>query len=230
MTMKGPRLRMMRPATPAWRFSASSSSFSLSPSSSISSAAWLSRRKSLGKALSPRAAACSRRAASLARRSAIRRFSSFCGEGLSLAISLQSLLQAGDNKLVQITIQHLVAVAGLHAGAQVLDALVVQHVGADLAAPADIGLGVLRLLLGGVALLHLVLPQLRLELLHGEVAVGVLAALALAGHHDAGGLMGDPHRRVGGVDVLAAGAAGAVGIDAQVRRVDLHLEAVVDLR
>ena len=97
-----------------------------------------------------------------------------------------------------------------------------------MTAPADIGLGVLRLLLGGVALLHLVLPQLRLELFHGEVTVGMLAALALTRHHDAGGLVGDTHRRVGGVDVLTTGATGAVGIGTQIRRVDLDLKAVVD--
>jgi hypothetical protein len=36
------------------------------------------------------------------------------------------------------------------------------------------------------------------------------------GHHDVGRDVGDPNRRVGGVDVLAAGARGAVGVDADV--------------
>src|SRR5690625_6383190 len=35
---------------------------------------------------------------------------------------LKALLEAGDNKLVQIAIQHLVAVARLHPGTQILDA------------------------------------------------------------------------------------------------------------
>jgi hypothetical protein len=51
--------------------------------------------------------------------------------------------------------------------------------------------------------------------------VAVLAAPVLALGHDAGGKVGDAHGRVGLVDVLAARAAGAVGVDAQVRRVDL---------
>src|SRR5690606_21181131 len=35
--------------------------------------------------------------------------------------------------------------------------------------------------------------------------------------------------RIGLVDVLAAGAAGAVGVDAQVGRIDVDLEGIVDL-
>ena len=42
--------------------------------------------------------------------------------------------------------------------------------------------------------------------------------------------MGDPHRRVGLVDVLAAGAGGAVGVDPQVALVDLDLDGFVDHR
>jgi hypothetical protein len=57
----------------------------------------------------------------------------------------------------------------------------------------------------------------------------VLAALVLAGDHDAGRQVGDAHRRLGLVDVLAAGAGGAVGVDAQVLVVDLDLDVVVDL-
>ena len=49
----------------------------------------------------------------------------------------------------------------------------------------------------------------------------MLAATVLALGHDAGGQVGDTHRRVGLVDVLASGTAGAVGVNAQVGRVDL---------
>ena len=48
-----------------------------------------------------------------------------------------------------------------------------------------------------------------------------MAATVLALGHDAGGQVGDTHRRVGLVDVLPAGTAGAVGVNAQVGRVDL---------
>jgi hypothetical protein len=42
--------------------------------------------------------------------------------------------------------------------------------------------------------------------------------------------LGDAHRAVGGVDVLPAGARGAIGVDPQVALVDLDVDVVVDLR
>src|SRR5690606_8016238 len=59
--------------------------------------------------------------------------------------------------------------------------------------------------------------------------VAVLAAVVLALGDDAGGDVRDAHGRIGLVDVLAASAAGAVGVDAQVGRVDLHLFGLVGL-
>jgi hypothetical protein len=44
----------------------------------------------------------------------------------------------------------------------------------------------------------------------------VLAASVLALHHDAGGNVRQAHGRVGLVDVLAAGAAGAEGVGAHI--------------
>ena len=58
----------------------------------------------------------------------------------------------------------------------------------------------------------------------------MLRALGLALHHNARGTVGETHRRIGLVDVLTPGATGAIGIHAQVRRVDLDVDAVVDLR
>ena len=54
----------------------------------------------------------------------------------------------------------------------------------------------------------------------------MLRALVLARHDDAGRQVRDAHRRVGDVDVLAAGAARAVGVDAQVLLVDLDVDVV----
>jgi len=51
-----------------------------------------------------------------------------------------------------------------------------------------------------------------------------LALLVLAGHHDPRGQVDDPHRGVGGVHALPAGARGTVDIDAQIALVDLHLD------
>src|SRR5690606_25486379 len=59
--------------------------------------------------------------------------------------------------------------------------------------------------------------------------VAVLAAVVLALGNDAGGEVRDAHGRVGLVDVLAAGAAGAVGVDAQVGRVDGDLFGFIRL-
>ena len=97
-------------------------------------------------------------------------------------------------------------------------------------APADIRLAGV----GGIgldfALLQLGLVEPRLQLLHRLGSVLVLAALVLAGDDDAGRQMGDADGAVGGVDVLAAGAAGAIGVDPQFGFVDVDGDVVVDLR
>ena len=58
----------------------------------------------------------------------------------------------------------------------------------------------------------------------------MLRALLLAGDDDARRQVRQAHRRVRLVHVLAAGAAGAVGVDAQVLVLDLDVDVVVDLR
>ena len=128
-----------------------------------------------------------------------------------------------------VAVEHRRGVADLDAGAQILDARLIEHVAADLIAPAHVGLRVLEHLRGGVALVELELVELRLQHLHGGRAVLVLAALALAGDHDAARHVRDAHRRFGLVHVLTAGAARAVDIGAQVRRIDLDVDVVVDL-
>ena len=57
----------------------------------------------------------------------------------------------------------------------------------------------------------------------------MLAAVVLALGHDAGRDVRDAHGGVGLVDVLSARAARAVGVDAQVGRVDLHGHGLVGL-
>ena len=66
---------------------------------------------------------------------------------------------------------------------------------------------------GGVLLLLLGLVQLGAENFHGPVLVVILAALVLALHHRAGGQVGDADGGFRFVDVLAAGAGGAEGVD-----------------
>jgi len=58
----------------------------------------------------------------------------------------------------------------------------------------------------------------------------VLRALVLALHHDAGGEVRDAHGGIRHIDVLAAGAGGAEGVDAQVVQLDIDLDLVVHLR
>src|SRR5262249_30608820 len=78
--------------------------------------------------------------------------------------------------------------------------------------------------------LALVLVQARAQHLPGLRPVAVLRAVVLAHHHDIGRDVGEAHGRFGLVDVLAAGAAGAHGVGAHVRFLDVDLDAVVDHR
>src|SRR5438445_10516591 len=148
---------------------------------------------------------------------------------LSPARSSDALLQTGFNQLVEVTVEHLLSVTDLDIGAQILDSALVEHVTADLVAPADIGLAVFELLLRRLLLAHLVLVQARAQHLPGFVAVAVLRAVVLALHDDAGRDVREAHRRIGLVDVLAARARGTEGVGAHVGGVDLDLDRVVDL-
>ena len=68
----------------------------------------------------------------------------------------------------------------------------------------------------------------RLEPLHRLVAVRVLRALVLAFDDDAGRQVRDADRRVGLVDVLAAGAGRAERVDLQIGRIDFDVVDLVD--
>src|SRR5690606_18557160 len=98
----------------------------------------------------------------------------------------------------------------------------------DLVSPAYIGLGVFHLLMLGHALAHFQLVQTRPEHLHGFGAVAVLRSVVLALDDDAGGHVRDAHGGIGLVDVLAARAAGPVGVDPQVGGVDVDLDRFID--
>src|SRR5690606_28083294 len=52
---------------------------------------------------------------------------------------LEAGLQARFDELVEVAVEHVLGVGALDAGAQVLDPALVEHVVADLAAPADVG-------------------------------------------------------------------------------------------
>ena len=95
-------------------------------------------------------------------------------------------------------------------------------------APADVGLGVLQLLLLGLALAQLELVELRLQHRHRFRAIAVLRTVRLRLDDDVRRQMRDPHRRIGLVDVLSAGAGGAIRIDPQLGRVDVDFDRFVD--
>src|SRR5207244_8020019 len=139
--------------------------------------------------------------------------------------------QPGAREPVEVAVEDRGGVADLVVGPVVLDHRVgVQDVRADLRAEVD----VLRLallardLLGPLALGAL--GELGAEHRHRRLAVLGLRALVLALHHDARGAVRDAHRRVGLVDVLAAGARRAVRVDLQVVGIDDDLRGVLDHR
>ena len=129
-------------------------------------------------------------------------------------------LQVGKDEAVQVAVHDSLYVAALVAGAVVLDQRVGhKDVAADLVAPGDLILHALDVVDLVLVLLQSDLVQLGLHHLHGVLAVLQLAALGLAGRHDAGGLVDQADGGGRLVDVLAACAGGPAlfGADRTVR-------------
>src|SRR5665213_1009661 len=83
--------------------------------------------------------------------------------------------QGGRHEAIQVAVQNAGRVRGFHPRAQVLDHLVgLQDVGSDLVTPADIGLGVLHRLGGGLAAPQFGLVETGAQHLPGLVAILVL--------------------------------------------------------
>ena len=138
------RFNIMRPANcTSYRLGFERLPWFFHHSAACKPAAKSRRSKSLGKATP-----VSRNCANLPRRSAMIWLSS-CGHLLRSIFghNLNALFQAGLNKLIQIAVQHFLGIANFHVGTQVLDARLVEHIGANLVAPADIGFGVFELVL-----------------------------------------------------------------------------------
>src|SRR5258708_5327903 len=139
--------------------------------------------------------------------------------------------EGGLDEAVQVPVQPPRHVPHLEFRPVVLDHLVRVHdVGADLAAEGDVLLGRRHRVQLGPLLLPLQIVEAGLQHLQGHVAVADLAALVLAGDDDAGGQVGDAHRGVGHVHMLAPRPARAVGVDADVLLLNLDLDVLVDLR
>src|SRR5262245_7913422 len=123
---------------------------------------------------------------------------------LGWSLTLNALLQARLDEIVEVAVQHRLGIAALDVGAQVLDARLVEDVGADLVAPADVGLGVLQHLLFLLLLAQFELVELRLEHRHRLGLVSVLGTAVLALHDYAGGQVRYTYRAGVLVHVLAA--------------------------
>ena len=60
--------------------------------------------------------------------------------------------QVALDERIQVAIEHFLGIRGFDIGAQILDTALVEHIRANLMAPADIGLGVFHFLVLGIAL------------------------------------------------------------------------------
>ena len=57
---------------------------------------------------------------------------------LLVVAHLKSLFKAGFDEVIECPVENCLSVTGFHAGAQILDPALVQHIVTDLAAPANI--------------------------------------------------------------------------------------------
>src|ERR671918_1833040 len=122
----------------------------------------------------------------------------------------------------EVPVEDPVDVPDLQAGAMILDQPVrVEDVRADLGAELDVATFPSQVLDPLLTLAPGQIHEPGGEDPQGHGTVLLLRALVLAGRGNAGGDVGDPDRRVGHVDVLPAGAAGAVRLDPEVLRIDL---------
>src|SRR3954467_10704230 len=132
---------------------------------------------------------------------------------------------------VEIAVEDALRVSDFKVGAEVFHKLIrVEDIAADLAPEAgrDDGSALFRHLL--LPLLLEPLGEARTKDLHRRVLVRRLGALVLALDDDSRREVRDPHRRVGLVHVLAAGARGAVGVDPQVVVLEVEVDVVVEER
>jgi tetratricopeptide (TPR) repeat protein len=135
---------------------------------------------------------------------------------------IQELIQVPVHDLVQLVERQVDPVVGHAPLREVVSADALRAVAASDLQAARLRLGALLLfLLGG--------QQASFQQGHGARAVLVLRALILTLHHDAARQVGDANGGVRLVDVLPAGAGRAVGVDPQVRRVDLDFLDLVEL-
>src|SRR5258708_13654368 len=109
-------------------------------------------------------------------------------------------------------------------------AIRVQHVRPYLRTKINIELGIFQLLGDLTLLFQFVRVELGFQDSYLTFGVLGLRALVLARNHDPGRDMREPHGGVGCVHVLSAFAAGAVSVRADLFRLDIDLNGIVNFR
>src|SRR3974390_1691899 len=139
--------------------------------------------------------------------------------------------QIGADKRIEVAIENTVDVANFEFGAVVLDEPIgLHHIGTNLAAEGNVHLGFVEFVAFFAALLHFEIVEFRTQHFHSHFSVLVLAALHLTGDNDTRGNVRDADSGFDLVDVLSALAAGTEGVEFQVLGLDVHFDAVVNLR
>ena len=134
------------------------------------------------------------------------------------------------HELVQIAVENCIDIALLDTRAVVLDqAIWLQNVRPDLAAPLDSLLGFLKLGLLLTLLLHLALIELCLQETHCSRPVLMLTAIVLTSDDGVRRSVSNAHGGIRLVDMLPARTARTICIDAQVLGLDLDLYILFDV-
>src|SRR4029077_15729267 len=102
------------------------------------------------------------------------------------------------------------------------------NVGTNLAAKGNVEFAFIKLVGVGLALLDCNTVEPRPEQLHRHLAILALATLRLATDDDVSGNVSDANSGFHLVDILAAFAAGAKGVHAQIFGPDVNFDAVVN--
>ncbi len=139
--------------------------------------------------------------------------------------------QVGADERVQITVHHPVHVAHFELRAVVFDQAVrLHHIGPDLAAEGNVQLALVQFVGVRLALLDFQIVKARAKHLHRQLAILALAALGLAPNDDVGRNVRDADSSLHFIDVLPAFATRPEGVNAQIFRPDVDLNAIVDFR
>ena len=138
--------------------------------------------------------------------------------------------EIGLDERIHIAIQHRIHITDLEIRPMILDQAVgLEDIGADLAAPGDPFLVTVQVFIGLRLFLATQFIKTGCQHLHGSLLIAMLGSFILALHDNAGRQMGNPNGRIGLVDMLPTGAAGSVSINPQVFIDNVNLDGIVKL-